>query len=222
MATQDSDSVIQPAAVKPRQGMAITSLVLGIVGFFTCGVAVVGTITGIVLGIIALSRARKSPQQYGGKELAIVGIAINGLCLFVIPVIAAIAIPNMIKSQQAAHEAAAIRTVREIGTAQNLYSMTRGKGHFASLDQLVAEGIIEGSLASQEVRGYRFTSTSVEIPGMQPMFDTTARPISTGTFGTGNRSFASNETFVLYLADGDVEMKGTPANRKPANGTPFQ
>src|SRR5262252_3887664 len=112
MATQDSDSVIQPAAVRPRQGMAITSLVLGIVGFFTCGVAVVGAITGIVLGIIALSRARKSPQQYGGKELAVAGIAINGLCLFVIPVIAAIAIPNMIKSQQAAHEAAAIRTVR--------------------------------------------------------------------------------------------------------------
>src|SRR5262245_50809628 len=105
MATQDSDSVIQPAAVKPRQGMALASLVLGVVGFFTCGIVVVGAITGIVLGIVALSRARKSPQQYGGKELAIIGIAINALCLLVIPVIAAIAIPNMIKSRQAANEA---------------------------------------------------------------------------------------------------------------------
>src|SRR5262249_31141606 len=97
-----------------------------------------------------------------------------------------------------------------------------GQGHFANLDQLAAAGIIGGTLASGEARGYRFTSTPLEIAGMPPMFDTTARPAKVGTFGTGNRSVASNEKDVLYQADGDVEMKGTPANRKPANGTPLQ
>jgi hypothetical protein len=54
------------------------------------------------------------------------------------------------------------------------------------------------------------------------MYDTTARPVKSGTFGYGNRSFGSNETNMLYEADGDVELKGTAANRTPPNGTPIQ
>jgi competence protein ComGC len=211
-----------PPSPAPRTGMAIASLVLGIVGFFTCGLAVVGAITGIVLGFVALRKARKDPQQYGGEGIAITGIIVNGLCLLIIPVIAAIAIPNMTKSQQAAHEALALSRVRAIGSAQLLYFETVGQGQFASLQQLVAAGMIDGTIASGEAGGYLYTSTPLNVKGMPPMYDTTARPAKTGTFGSGNRSFGSNETNVIYEADGDVEMKGTAANRTPPNGTPIQ
>jgi hypothetical protein len=97
--------------------MAIASLVMGIIGF-TCAGLLVGAMTGLVLGIVAVRKARKSPAEYGGKELAIAGIVTNSLCLLTIPLVAAIAIPNMIKARQAAHEAAAIGQVRGIAKAQ--------------------------------------------------------------------------------------------------------
>jgi competence protein ComGC len=211
-----------PPAEAPRTGMAIASLVLAIVGFFTCGLAVVGAITGIVLGIVALRKARKDPQQYGGQGIAITGIVVNGLCFLMIPVVAAIAIPNMIKSQQVSHEAAAISRVKAIGSAQFLYSNTLGHGQYASLEQLTSGGLIDATFASGEAGGYLYTSTPLNVEGMSPMYDTTARPAKTGTFGYGNRSFGSNETNVIYEADGDVELKGTAANRTPPNGAPIQ
>jgi hypothetical protein len=207
---------------KRRQGMAIASLVIGIVGFFTCGLAGLGPFTGTILGFIAVSRASKNPQQYGGKELAIAGIVTSVISLFIGPIIAAIVIPNTIRAQQAAHEARAISYVRMIGQAQNLYAAGVGRGHFADLHQLVTDGFLDGSLASGETGGFRFTSTPVNVPGMPPMFDTTARPLTTGALGKGNRSFGSNETFAVYEASGDVELRGTPANRKPANGVPLE
>ena len=211
-----------PPATAPRTGMATASLVLGIVGFFTCGLAGLGAITGLVLGIVALRKARKDPQHFAGDGIAITGIVINGLCLLVMPVVAAIYIPNVIGTQPAVRETAALSRVKSIGSAQFLYQMTKGHGQFASLQQLAAEGLIDSALASGEAGGYVYTSTPLNVEGMPPMYDTTARPTKTGTFGYGNRSFGSNETNVLYEADGDVELKGTAANRRPPNGTPIQ
>src|SRR5260370_2385550 len=46
----------------------------------------------------------------------------------IIGIIAAIAIPNLLKSRQAANEASAIGSTRTLGTAQATYQSTRGKG----------------------------------------------------------------------------------------------
>jgi hypothetical protein len=64
---------------------------------------------------------------------------------------------------------------------------------------------------------YIFTSTPVE-GGDKPMYDTTARPTSTGIWGAGNRSFYSNETQAVYDADGDNPPTTTPQNRISENG----
>jgi len=66
----------------------------------------------------------------------------------IIGIIAAIAIPNMIKSQQAAHETAAMADVKAIQSAQLLYQMTKGHGKFGNLQALGTEGIIDSSFAS--------------------------------------------------------------------------
>jgi hypothetical protein len=70
--------------------------------------------------------------------------------------------------------------------------------------------------------GYVFASTPINAEGMPPMFDTTAHPSSIGTFGTGNVSFYSNETQVLYEADGIQPPTATPQDRMPKDGTPIQ
>src|SRR5215831_14142149 len=117
----------------------------------------------------------------------------------IIGIIAAIAIPNLLKSRQAANEASAIGSVRTMGTAQATYQSTTGKGkNFAgTLGNLNTDGQIDSALASGAKSGYSFTMTGTAATATAPsFFDTNAAPQSSGTFGTGNRWFYSNETYV--------------------------
>jgi type IV pilus assembly protein PilA len=139
----------------------------------------------------------------------------------IIGIIAAIAIPNLLKNQQAARETAALAEVGTIGKSQLLYSLTKGKGKFGSLSDLGTQGIIDGTLASGTKGGYIFTSQAAGGEGLPSMFDTTAKPGSVGTFGTGNRSFYSNETMVVYEAEGGEPPTATPQDRVPKDGTPI-
>lgn len=217
----DNELNVTPAPAQ-RKGLAIASLSLGIISVPTLGLCFVGGIAGIILGTIALGKIKSNPGVYGGKGLAIAGIITSSLSLLLaIPgVIAAIAIPNLLKSQQAAHEGAAINDVITIGKAQTLYSVTKGHGRFTNLQTLGAEGLIDLTLASGVKGGYLFSSEPV-VSSIQSMFDTTAKPSVAGTFGAGNRSFGSNETLVVYAADGAAEVKASPTNRVPIDAIPI-
>ena len=70
----------------------------------------------------------------------------------IIGIIAAIAIPNLLKSQQAARETAALREVQGIGTAQLQYSVTKGRGKFATLADLGANFFVDAGIASGTIR----------------------------------------------------------------------
>jgi competence protein ComGC len=206
-------------ANRPTKGMAIASLVLGIISIPTLGLIFVGGLLGIILGVIALGKIKSDPAHYAGKGLAIAGIVTSSLSILIaIPGIAAIAIPNLTRSQQAAREISALHEVKTIGQAQVLYSLSKGDGKFTDLRTLGAEGLIDATLATGEENGYLFTSEPVVVSGLSPMFDTTAKPTQAGTFGTGNRSFGSNEILVVYEAEGSVDLKGTPSNRVPSGG----
>ena len=138
----------------------------------------------------------------------------------IIGIIAAIAIPNLLKSRQAANESSAIGSVRTLGTAQATYQSTRGKGKdFAvSLAILAGDNAIDSALGSGAKSGFTFVSTGVDstLAGAPSYFDTTAAPQSTGNFGTGNRWFYSNETYVLYQSSTSaVTVPAGPATRVP-------
>lgn len=63
----------------PRtSGMAIASLVLGIVGIFSAGLA---AIPGLVLGTVALVQIRASHGRLVGKGLAIAGVSLSALAI---------------------------------------------------------------------------------------------------------------------------------------------
>jgi prepilin-type N-terminal cleavage/methylation domain-containing protein len=142
----------------------------------------------------------------------------------IIGIIAAIAIPNLLKSRQAANEASAVSACRTIGTAQATYQSTKGFGKdFATaLSTLNSEGSVDSVLGSGSKSGYSFVTVGVLSTATVPSyFDTTSSPLSSGTFGTGNRFFYSNETFVIFQ---DSTGIATPAfsTRVPTNGVPLQ
>jgi type II secretory pathway pseudopilin PulG len=128
--------------------MAIASLVLGILGLPTAGLLGLGAVTGIVLGIVALVRATKTPAVYGGKNLAISGIITNCLSLAMIPIlgiIAAIAIPSLLRARVSANESMAIGDTRAVISAQAAYASGNG-GFYDRLECLSSphEGCIPG------------------------------------------------------------------------------
>jgi prepilin-type N-terminal cleavage/methylation domain-containing protein len=152
----------------------------------------------------------------------------------IIGIIAAIAIPNLLKSRQAANESSAIGSCRTIGTAQATYQSTRGRGRDFSgtagggnafTGGLAAEGLVDATLAGGSKSGYTFTCNGFYSTSTLPSyFNTRAVPQSVGTFGTGNRSFSSNETFVIYAIDGGAAVDGAapPGNRAPAGMLPIE
>lgn len=205
-----------PPPVSLSRGMAIASLVIGIVSVVTLGGLCVGPLLGLVFGIIAIYKASGNPAVYGGKGLAIAGIVLSIMS----PgpgIIAAIAIPNLLKSRQAANEAMAIGSIRTIANAEATHQAD--KGNFVDLGTLAAEGLIDSVLGSGTKSGYMFRCTAFEDADGTQMFDAVAIPLSIGQFGTGNRSFGCNETYVIYTAPGQVELKGTPTDREPPGGT---
>src|SRR5262249_32129647 len=86
-------------------GKAIGSLVCGIISVFPfCLVA-------IILGHLSLSEIRKSAGRLKGDGMAIAGLVLGYLGIVAIPIIlivAAIAIPNLLRARQAANEASAV------------------------------------------------------------------------------------------------------------------
>ncbi len=137
----------------------------------------------------------------------------------IIGIIAAIAIPSLLKSQQAARETAAVSEVQGVHKNQVLYSVTKGKGKFGTLEELIAAGNLPQSFSSGIKGGYKFTVSPITVEGLASMYDCTAAPTSVGTFGTGNVSYYINETGGLYEADGGEPPTATPQDRVPQNGT---
>src|SRR5262245_40055556 len=142
----------------------------------------------------------------------------------IIGIIAAIAVPNLLKSRQAANEASAIGSVRTIGTAQAAYQSTQGKGKdfCADLSTLTAYNSVDSNLGAGSKSGYNFVCVGVPSSVSQGSeFDTTGKPQASGTFGTGNRAFYSNETYVIYQdSDGSgAGFGGTSLTvRRPSAG----
>ncbi len=98
-------------------GLAIASLVLGIIGLCSIITAPIG----LIVGIIALTKISGSEGQIGGKGLALAGTITSGIATAMIPIYAAIAIPNFIRYQLRAKSSEARVSLLSIKTGAEAY-----------------------------------------------------------------------------------------------------
>jgi type II secretory pathway pseudopilin PulG len=194
-------SSFEPPQEGLKQGLAIFSLVLGIISLFTFGLLGIGAIIGIIVAVVAMGKAKREPWKYGGRGLAIAGLALSITSFAtVVPlgIIASIAVPNLLAAKRAANEASAINALRRISSAETSYASNYGR--FGTLAELEAERLIDPVLASGVKKGYCFT---VELKPADDLsaggFQVTGVPLKYGT--SGRRSFFIDESFVVRAAD---------------------
>jgi competence protein ComGC len=111
-------------------GIAITSLVLGIVGLLTiwlCGIGVLCAIPAVICGHIGYARVKKSAGALAGDGLALAGLITGyisiGLLVTIIPIQMAIAIPAFMNARAKALEASCQNNLRMIEAARTQYAL---------------------------------------------------------------------------------------------------
>jgi len=122
----------------------------------------------------------------------------------IILIIAAIAIPNLIKSKMAANEASAVGSLRTLTTSQIQYSSQCPTFGFATTFAALGPGagnctnanLIDNQLVTGQKSGYAFTLTpgAAGPTGIVSQFTVNADPQSTST---GTRHFFVDETGVI-------------------------
>ncbi len=136
----------------------------------------------------------------------------------IILIIAAIAIPNLLRSKMAANEASAVGSLRAINTACITYSTIYGTGYPALLANLgpgapataATSDLIDSVLAAGTKSGYVFTYTAgAAVGGTINTYTITAVPANIGT--TGQRQFFTDQSGVIRAnPSGAADVTSTP------------
>jgi type IV pilus assembly protein PilA len=192
-----------PPGGPQTSGKAVASLICGILSFFFPA-----AIVAVIMGHLSLSDIRRSAGRLSGRGMAIAGLVLGYLGLAVLPVliIAAIAIPNLLRSRMAANEAAAMGSLRTLNMACITYS-SQYNSYPPSLSSLgpstqpssAAAGLISDALASGQKSGYQFTyEAQPDAKGAISTFILRADPITEGS--SGQRHFFVDQSGVIHAS----------------------
>lgn len=118
-----------PGAQPKTSGLAITSLVLGILAIVLTVVCIgpLLAIPAIICGHIASARINRSGGQLIGKGLAIAGFSTGYVSLALILLMLPIAIPNFIKARETAQRSVCINNLRHIDSAKRQWAVENTK-----------------------------------------------------------------------------------------------
>ena len=140
----------------------------------------------------------------------------------IILIIAAIAIPNLLRSRMAANEASAVGSLRTINTAEVTFSTTYPSVGFAALAALGGAApcttatstnacLIDSTLSNTAVKsGYNFAIANLTGAPVIVTYDATAVPTVVGQ--SGQRGFFTDQSGVIrYDPTGAAPSNSSPA-----------
>jgi type IV pilus assembly protein PilA len=211
-------AVRQAYYVEPQtDGKATGSLILGILSL-VCFSFFAG-IPAVILGHISRKNIRQSMGRLKGDGMALAGLIMGYISIASIPlvlIIAAIAIPNLLRAKISANESAAASTVRTLNTAQVTYQTEYpAKGYARDLATLGPGSsgtcgtpsqdtacLIDAPLANlNEKGGFRYTLTATcGTDDVCNDYVVLATPLSSAT---GGRSFCSTSDAIIRYKRGE-------------------
>ena len=121
-----SPRLAAPAAPAPTCGLAIASLVCGVLGCLG-----ITALAGLVTGIMALVKINRSRGRVGGQGIAVAGVCVSGFMVFVsIGFLAALILPAVAQARahtkthgRAAPPISCVNNVKQMGLGIRLYSV---------------------------------------------------------------------------------------------------
>jgi type IV pilus assembly protein PilA len=149
-------------------------------------------------------RTKKNQKGFSLIELLIV--------VAIILIIAAIAIPNLLRSRMAANEASAVGSLRTLNTAAVTYATTYGIGYPDALTKMgpaatassTTADLVDSVLSAGIKSGYTFT-----WGGGGDTYNITAAPTTPGQ--TGQRGFYTDQSGVIRAdTSGTATANSTP------------
>jgi type II secretory pathway pseudopilin PulG len=208
-------------------GKAIGSLIFGLFFF-----VLPSAILAIILGHWSLSDIRKAGGRLTGRGIGTAGMVLGYVGVASIPfilIIAAIAIPNILRARMVANEASALGSLRAMSTALSTYGAEYGSGYPTNLSVLTSgdaadgncnhAGLLEPAFAIGRKNGYVFyyvpkypggadgppppaKGTTPKCPASGASgYEITADPITNNT--TGVRHFFVDDSGVIRVSQGD-------------------
>ncbi len=129
------------------------------------------------------------------------------IVIAIIAIIAAIAIPNLLRSRMTANEGSAIGSMRTITSSEQQFQsaaivpFASGMGQYGTLAQMGAQvpPFVDNVLAGGAKQGYNFAAVPGGVDGA-PTFTCTGNPLQMGA--SGNRGFFADESGVIRFAQG--------------------
>ena len=162
----------------------------------------------------------------------------------VIGILAAVAVPGLLRARESGNEASAIGSLRAITSGQHAYMSSCGNGYYASSLPILADpapvgaAFISpdlGTAATIDKSGYRLAmaqgseAVAATRNGCNPMglaadlftsYYATESPLASGQ--TGARWFWTNTAGAIYAAPSSVFAAITNGNAAPGAGSPLQ
>lgn len=199
-----------PTGEQTTSGKAIASLVMGILVFIPFSAVV-----AVILGHLALSEIRKSAGRLKGQGLATAGLILGYAEIALIPVIliiAAIAIPNILRAKMAANEASSVGSLRTYGVAITSYAAEcPNQGYPVSTVNLgpgagnceganLIDRVLAGPMPTKSGYVFHYEPGSPDASGKVTTYTITADPIQENT--TGIRHFFVDESGVIRAEKG--------------------
>ena len=139
--------------------LAVASLIIGISSLFTFTLMLVGSISGIALGIIALRGVKGNPARGLSKAMAVAGILLSIVAF----------LPPYFYAAGNANAACTEKRLQSIGAAEARYLEVIGR--YGTLEELARAGLIGSDLAAPVKCGYR-----VELQSEGGTYEITAIP----------------------------------------------
>lgn len=147
------------------------------------------------------------------------------LVMVIIAIIAAIAIPNLLRSRLNANEGTAAGHMRTISTSEVSFQQAKfvdndgdGEGDYGTLAQLgdpdgggATEPFIDPVLSSGTKQGYNFTVNVIfGSPAQAPLYTCIGAPVTSGQ--SGYKQFFVDESGVIrFTSDGTAPSVNSPA-----------
>ena len=123
--------------------LAVASLIIGTASLFTFTLMIVGSLSGMVLGLIALRGVRGNPARGLSKAMAVAGILLSMVAF----------LPPYFYAAGNANAACTQKRLQSIVAAEARYLEVTGR--YGTLEELARAGLIGNDLAAPVKCGYR-------------------------------------------------------------------